>query len=97
MYRVIIANSKNFNDFESMTKSLNNILSIAPEQRVIIVVSGTKEYCHKIREYSHNEGYFVDYFPTRYRDIRIVGNYNPDATIVFWDSINKVSDKRSGA
>lgn len=95
MFKVIIAGSRNFNDYELLKQKCDIILS---EQTDIEIVSGTASGADKLGEvYAKEKGYQLKQFPADwdkygksagYKRNQQMAEYG-DALIAFWDGISK--------
>jgi hypothetical protein len=99
--RVIVAGSRDFDDYELVRKSLDEILVNMPPSSTCIV-SGTARGADMLGErYAKERGYKIAPFPAKWRDEK--GNYDPGAgyarnaqmaeagthLVVFWDGVSK--------
>lgn len=99
--RVIVAGSRDFDDYEFMRKTLDEILVNMPPSNTCIV-SGVARGADALGErYARERGYKIAPFPAKWRDEK--GNYDPGAgyarnaqmaetgthLVVFWDGQSK--------
>lgn len=96
MFKVIIAGSRNFNDYDLVRSAADELLSdFVPN---IEIVSGGARGADRLGEcYANEKGYKVTIFPANwdlygksagYRRNVEMGNY-ADALIAFWDGLSK--------
>lgn len=89
-FRVIIAGSRNYEDYENLKKVCNFMLC---NKKEIEIVSGTAKGADKLGEqYAVEKGYKVNYFPADWSKGKSAGYIrnelmaqNADALIAFWD------------
>lgn len=95
-FRVIIAGSRKFSDYELLKQKCDKILETV--NRPIVIVSGTANGADKLGErYANERGYKIKKFPADwdtyglgagYRRNQLMAKYS-DALIAFWDGISK--------
>ena len=95
--RVIIAGSRNFNDYEILKKKLNAILK---NQKEVTIISGTANGADKMGEWYANENHLkLEQYPAMWDLFGKKAGYMrneemvkvADAAIVFWDGKSKGS------
>ena len=95
MMKVIIAGSRNFNDYKFLCEKCDKILS---NQKDIEIVSGTANGADKLGEtYATERGYKITRFPADWNKYGKAAGYMRniqmaeygDALIVFWDGKSK--------
>lgn len=101
MYRIIIAGSRGFEDYECLKKHVEECLTSAPDRlqgKEIVIVSGAAHGTDALGErYAAEKGYKVERFPADWRKhgIRagVIRNKEmaeiADALIPFWDGKSK--------
>ena len=97
LYRVIIAGTRSFNDYELLRTSCNNLLSVKQRTHTVVIISGTARGADQLGErYAHERGYDVQQFPANWeRDGKAAGFIRnrqmadvADALIAFWDGMS---------
>ena len=94
LFRVIIAGTRSFNDYELLRTSCNNLLSVKQRTHTIVVISGTARGADQMGErYSKERGFQLRRFPADWeqhgksaghiRNAKMADN--ADALIAFWD------------
>lgn len=92
MFRVIIAGGRDFNDYNLLTKTMDNLLSNVKDD--ITVVCGKARGADTLGEqYAKERGYLVQYFPADWERYGKSAGYirntemakNADALAAFWD------------
>lgn len=93
--KVIIAGSRDFNDYERLYQFCDRILS---KQSTVQVVSGTARGADRLGEqYAEEKGYEIKYFPANWDKYGKSAGYKrneemakyADALIAFWDDKSK--------
>lgn len=93
-FRVIIAGSRDFQDYDLLREKCDNILSSKRVDHRIVIVSGTARGADRLGErYAGERGYYIRRFPADWnndgkaagpmRNARMAAN--ADALIAFWD------------
>ena len=93
-FRVIIAGTRSFNDYELLRDSCNNLLSEKQRTHTVVVISGTARGADQMGErYARERGFQLRRFPADWeqygksaghiRNAKMAGN--ADALIAFWD------------
>lgn len=99
-FKVIIAGSRSFSNFELMKEKCDRILSRKNHTHDIHIISGTANGADKCGEdYAKKMGYGIMYFPADWKAHGKRGGIirnaemlrNADAVIVFWDGTSKGS------
>lgn len=96
-YRVIIAGSRNFQDYDLLREKCDNILFSKCIDHSIVIVSGTARGADRLGErYASERGYCLRRFPAEWdkygkaaghiRNARMAAN--ADALIAFWDGMS---------
>lgn len=93
-FRVIIAGSRNFDDYDTLKKVCNFMLS---NKKEVQIISGTAKGADKLGEqYALEKGYSINYFPADWSKGKSAGYIrnelmaqNADALIAFWDGNSK--------
>lgn len=97
LFRVIIAGTRSFNDYELLRTSCNNLLSVKQRTHTVVIISGTARGADQLGErYAHERGYDVQQFPANWeRDGKAAGFIRnrqmadvADALIAFWDGMS---------
>lgn len=97
MYKIIVAGSRGFNDYDLLEKELTKILW-GKSTRSTMIVSGTARGADKLGElYAKNHGCEVALFPAEWDKYGKSAGYRrnadmakfADACVVFWDGISK--------
>lgn len=92
MFRVIIAGGRDFNDYQLLRKTLDNLLCNITEE--ITVVCGQARGADTLGErYAKERGYSIAYFPADWKKYGKRAGYlrneqmaqNADALVAFWD------------
>ena len=97
-FRVIIAGTRSFNDYELLRDSCNNLLSEKQRTHTVVVISGTARGADQMGErYARERGFQLRRFPADWeqygksaghiRNAKMAGN--ADALIAFWDGESK--------
>ena len=93
-FRVIIAGTRSFNDYELLRDSCNNLLSEKQRTHTIVVISGTARGADQMGErYAKERGFQLRRFPADWEQYgKSAGHIrnakmadNADALIAFWD------------
>ena len=96
MFRVIIAGSRDFNNYQLLKEKCDFLLANIKEE--IIIVSGTARGADKLGEqYAKEKGYKIDSHPANWdlhgKSAGYIRNEEmakcSDALIAFWDSVSK--------
>lgn len=93
-FRVIIAGTRSFNDYELLRDSCNNLLSEKQRTHTVVVISGTARGADQMGErYAREWGFQLRRFPADWelygksaghiRNAKMADN--ADALIAFWD------------
>ena len=94
LFRVIIAGTRSFNDYELLRTSCNNLLSEKQRTHTIVVISGTARGADQMGErYAKERGFQLRRFPADWEQYgKSAGHIrnakmadNADALIAFWD------------
>lgn len=94
LYRVIIAGSRDFDDYGMLCESCDRFLAQKHQTHDIVIVSGTARGADQLGErYAHERGYAVEKYPADWnRDGKAAGPIRnaqmamvADALIAFWD------------
>ena len=97
-FRVIIAGTRSFNDYELLRDSCNNLLSEKQRTHTVVVISGTARGADQIGErYARERGFQLRRFPAKWEQYgKSAGHIrnakmadNADALIAFWDGESK--------
>ena len=97
-FRVIIAGTRSFNDYELLRDSCNNLLSEKQRTHTVVVISGTARGADQMGErYARERGFQLRQFPADWlNDEKKAGPIrnakmadNADALIAFWDGESK--------
>ena len=94
LFRVIIAGTRSFNDYELLRASCNNLLSEKQRTHTVVVISGTARGADQMGErYAKERGFQLRRFPADWeqhgksaghiRNAKMADN--ADALIAFWD------------
>ena len=97
-FRVIIAGTRSFNDYELLRDSCNNLLSEKQRTHTVVVISGTARGADQMGErYAKERGFQLRRFPADWelygksaghiRNAKMADN--ADALIAFWDGESK--------
>jgi hypothetical protein len=96
-YKVIIAGSRNYNEYKTLVKVCDNILYNKRDTHKIIIVSGAANGADKLGEkYARLRGYEIDSHPADWDKYgRSAGHIRnsemgnvADAAIIFWDEVS---------
>lgn len=99
-FRVIIAGSRNFDNYEFLKQKVDHLLSnVAADHEVHIVCGGARGADTLGAQYARERGYIVDLFPADWDKYGKSAGYrrnvqmaeNADAVIVFWDGSSRGS------
>lgn len=94
VFRVIVAGSRDFNNYELLKQKCDSLLSQKRLTHSIVIVSGTARGADRLGErYARERGYRVERFPADwYRDGIAAGPIrntqmatHADALVAFWD------------
>ena len=97
-FRVIIAGTRSFNDYELLRDSCNNLLSEKQRTHTVVVISGTARGADQMGErYARERGFQLRRFPADWEQyVKSAGHIrnakmadNADALIAFWDGESK--------
>lgn len=97
-YKVIIAGSRTFNDYDLLHKSCDDILKAVPTDKDIIIVSGTARGADSLGEkYALERGYTIERHSADWekygKSAGMIRNAEmakeADALICFWDGKSK--------
>lgn len=97
-FRVIIAGSRDFNDYNLLEEKCNFLLSEKVKTHDIVIVSGTARGADKLGErYAEEYGYEIDAHPADWDKYGKSAGYKrntqmgevADAVICFWDGVSK--------
>ena len=97
-FRVIIAGTRSFNDYELLRDSCNNLLSEKQQTHTVVVISGTARGADQMGErYAKERGFQLRRFPADWEQYgKSAGHIrnakmsdNADALIAFWDGESK--------
>lgn len=97
-FRVIVAGSRMFNDYEKLCKELDYLLRTKAETHSITIVSGCAQGADKMGEqYANSKGYQVERYPAQWDTYGKKAGYlrntqmseNADALVAFWDGKSK--------
>ena len=97
-YKVIIAGTRMFADYNLLCSSCDKLLSQKGLTHDIIIVSGTARGADKLGErYAKERGYNVELFPADWENKGRAAGYirnadmanNADALIAFWDGTSR--------
>ncbi len=97
LYRVIIAGTRSFNDYELLRTSCNNLLSVKQRTHTVVIISGTARGADQMGErYARERGFQLRRFPADWeqhgksaghiRNAKMADN--ADALIAFWDGMS---------
>lgn len=98
VFRVIIAGSRDFNDYEVLQTVCDNLLAKKKQTHNIVIISGTAKGADSLGEqYARERGYAVKRFPADWQQYgKAAGPIRnrqmtdiADALIVFWDGYSK--------
>jgi len=90
-FRVIVAGSRGFNDYQLLENELDRLLAHKPE---IVIISGTARGADQLGErYAEERGYPVEKYPADWDKYGKSAGYkrnqvmadNADALVAFWD------------
>ena len=93
-FRVIIAGTRTFSNYEQLRTTCNNLLSEKQRTHTIVVISGTARGADQLGErYAKERGFQLRHFPADWERNGKAAGYirnakmadNADALIVFWD------------
>ena len=94
LYRVIIAGSRDFDDYGMLSKHCDRLLSQKLATHQIVIISGAARGADTLGEkYAHERGYAIEKYPADWkRDGKAAGPIRnaqmakvADALIAFWD------------
>lgn len=93
MFRVIIAGGRDFDDYESLEKTMDNLLVNKTNYDIIVVCGKARGADTLGEQYAQNRGYKIDYYPADWnkygRSAGFILNeqmaQNADALVAFWD------------
>ena len=97
-FRVIIAGTRSFNDYELLRDSCYNLLSEKQRTHTVVVISGTARGADQMGErYARERGFQLRRFPADWEQYgKSAGHIrnakmadNADALIAFWDGESK--------
>lgn len=97
-FRVIIAGTRSFNDYELLRDSCNNLLSEKQRTHTVVIISGTARGADQMGErYARERGFQLRRFPADWEQYgKSAGHIrnakmadNADALIAFWDGESK--------
>ena len=97
-FRVIIAGTRSFNDYELLRASCNSLLSEKQRTHTVVVISGTARGADQMGErYARERGFQLRRFPAKWKQYgKSAGHIrnakmadNADALIAFWDGESK--------
>ena len=97
-FRVIIAGTRSFNDYELLRDLCNNLLSEKQRTHTVVIISGTARGADQMGErYARERGFQLRRFPADWEQYgRSAGHIrnakmadNADALIAFWDGESK--------
>lgn len=97
-FRVIIAGTRNFSNYELLKEKCNNILSAKRQDSNIVILSGTAKGADRLGErYARERGFLLRRFPADWdKDGNKAGPIrnakmadNADALIAFWDGTSR--------
>ena len=97
-FRVIIAGSRSFNDYELLKVRCNEILQDFQKEYNIIIVSGTASGADRLGErYANERGYQVERNPADWKRFSLSAGIirnkqmadHADMLIAFWDGISR--------
>ena len=97
-FRVIIAGTRSFNDYELLRDSCNNLLSEKQRTHTVVVISGTARGADQMGErYARERDFQLRRFPADWEQYgKSAGHIrnakmadNADALIAFWDGESK--------
>lgn len=97
-FRVIIAGTRSFNDYDLLRDSCNNLLSEKQRTHTVVVISGTARGADQMGErYARERGFQLRRFPADWEQYgKSAGHIrnakmadNADALIAFWDGESK--------
>ena len=97
LFRVIIAGTRSFNDYELLRTSCNNLLSVKQRTHTVVIISGTARGADQMGErYARERGFQLRRFPADWeqhgksaghiRNAKMADN--ADALIAFWDGMS---------
>lgn len=98
MYRIIVAGSRNFNDYELLSTKLDYYLSNRVQTDTVVIISGTCYGADQLGErYAKEHNLHIDKFPADWNKYGKSAGYrrnvqmaeHADACIVFWDGASK--------
>lgn len=93
-FRVIIAGTRSFNDYEQLRDSCNSLLSEKQRTHTVVIISGTARGADQMGErYAKERGFQLRRFPADWEQYgKSAGHIrnakmadNADALIAFWD------------
>ena len=94
LYRIIIAGTRTFDNYEFLRTSCDNILKSVRRIYTIVIISGTARGADRLGEqYARERGYEIRQYPADWKKYGKSAGYirnslmadNADALIVFWD------------
>lgn len=97
-FRVIIAGTRSFNNYEQLRDSCNSLLSEKQRTHTVVVISGTARGADQMGErYARERGFQLRRFPADWEQYGKSAGYirnadmanNADALIAFWDGQSK--------
>ena len=98
IFRVIIAGTRSFNDYDLLRVSCNNLLSEKQRTHTVVIISGTARGADQMGErYARERGFQLRRFPADWEQYgKSAGHIrnakmadNADALIAFWDGESK--------
>lgn len=98
IFRVIIAGSRNFNDYDLLKSVCDELLSLKVNSHEIVIISGTAYGADKLGEqYADEYGFKVERYPADWGTYGKSAGYRrneemakiADALIAFWDGESK--------
>ena len=98
IFRVIIAGSRNFNDYDLLKSVCDELLSLKIHSHEIVIISGTAYGADKLGErYAGEYGFKVERYPADWGTYGKSAGYRrneemakiADALIAFWDGESK--------
>lgn len=83
MFRVIIAGSRDFNNYPGLVEVMDRLLANVTDE--IIIVCGMEQGADRLGErYAKERGYAIRYFPADWDNNEQMAQ-NADALVAFWD------------
>ena len=98
IFRVIIAGTRSFNDYDLLRVSCNNLLSEKQRTHTVVIISGTARGADQMGErYARERGFQLRRFPADWEQYgKSAGHIrnakmadNADALIAFWNGESK--------